>query len=195
LTVPAGGANVRWFATNYKRDADGMGERSEEQLVLGVVVERRPAAGRWSSFAWRAVEVVPGLAAAAGWRALPGDRFAAGGLTLRLHRAATEDYRYALSAKPPQLYVVLGRGAAEGVEVPFRPALVTASPWEAQACQDSGEDQVDAVPLPPALLAWVEGFVERHHVERPFFKRRRKGLDRGQADNSEFVRVSRDGQP
>lgn len=160
----------------------GLSEGTEE-LTVGVVVERRPAASRWQRWRWRTLEVVPGLTGD-GWRALPGDRFVAGGLALRLHRSETEDYRYALSADPPQLYVVLRPDEAE--PVPFRPFLVTASPWEAQAYAEAGEAQVDAVPMPEALVARVTAFVARHHVDRPFLKRRRKSREQGMADPSGF---------
>ena len=56
-----------------------------------------------------------------------------------------------------------------------RPAvlLVTASPYEAQDYADSGEEIVEKVPMPPGLVAWVRDFVERHHVEEEFVKRKR----------------------
>jgi hypothetical protein len=165
---------------------------SVEELAVGVVVERRPGTSRWQRWQWRICEILPGLAATGGWRELAPDRFAAGGPVLRLHRKETEDYRYALSADPPQLYVVLKPEAQE--PVPFRPFLVTASPWEALAYQESGEDQVDAVPMPPAVAAWLEDFVARHHVDQPFFKRRRKGRERGMADASEFEPVQPAGE-
>lgn len=165
---------------------------SAEEVTVGVVVERRPATSRWQRWRWRALEVVPGLTGYR-WQALPDARFAAGGLALRLHRSETEDYRYALSADPPQLYVVLRPDEAE--PVPFRPFLVTASPWEAQAYAEAGEAQVDAVPMPEALVAGVTAFVARHHVDRPFLKRRRKGRDQGMADPSEFEPVDRSATP
>lgn len=164
-----------------------------EELAVGVVVERRPATSRWQpGWRWRACEIVPGLVATGGWREIAPDRFVGGGPTLRLHRKETEDYRYALSADPPQLYVVL-KAQAEEEPVPFRPFLVTASPWEAQAYQDSGEDHIDAVPMPMALAAWIEDFVTRHHVDRPFFKRRRKGREQGMADASAYEPVKPSG--
>lgn len=164
------------------------------QVTVGVVVERRPATSRWRRWRWRVVEVVPGLAEPA-WRLLieqqAAARFAAGGLLLELHRKATADYKLALAATPPQLYVVL-RGA-EQEPVPFRPFLVTASPWEAQACQDSGEDLIEAVAMPAPLVGWIEEFVAVHHVDQPFFKRRRKGADKAGGDASDFVRIDQDG--
>lgn len=163
--------------------------------TVGVVVERRPASSPWRRWRWRAIEVVPGLAAPE-WRLLLETdgmaRFAAGGLHLELHRKATADYKAALSSSPPQLYAVLR--PAEQEPVPYDPFLVTASPWEAQAYQDSGEDLIEAVPMPEPLVGWIEAFVDEHHVDQPFFKRRRKGADKGASDTAEFVRVDRDGR-
>jgi Protein of unknown function (DUF3305) len=55
------------------------------------------------------------------------------------------------------------------------PFLVTASPYEAEGYME-GEDLVEAVPMPQGLLAWVQAFVERHHVDQPFVKRKRKHI-------------------
>lgn len=168
---------------------------STEEMTVGVVVERRAIENPWRKWRWRAMEVVPGLPGGASWRPLlQGDgwtRYAAGEITLQLHRKETEDYRYALSALPPQLYIVLR--AAEQEPVPFQPFLVTASPWEAQAYQEPGDDLVDAVPMPPPIVVWVEAFVAYHHVEQPFFKRRRKGADKVAGEGSDFVRLGGDG--
>jgi hypothetical protein len=168
---------------------------STEQMTVAVIVERRAIDHPWRKWRWRAVEIVPGLPGGAGWRPLvQGDgwaRYAASDLTLQLHRKETDDYQYALSAVPAQLYVILR--AADAEPVPFRPFLVTASPWEAQAYQESGDDLVDAVPMPPAVLDWVEAFVTQHHVEQPFFKRRRKGADKAVGEGSDFVRLGEEG--
>jgi hypothetical protein len=45
-----------------------------------------------------------------------------------------------------------------------------------------GEDLVETAPMPEGLVAWVQAFVERHHVDQPFVKRKRKrvkGEERG----------------
>jgi Protein of unknown function (DUF3305) len=166
-------------------------DASTEEITVGVVVERHVVDHPWRKWRWRAVEIVPGLPGGPGWRLLVRAdgwaRYAAAGVMLQLHRKETEDYQYALSARPAQLYVVLRAG--DTTPVPFQPFLVTASPWEAQAYQEPGDDQVDAVPMPPAVAAWVEAFVARHHVEQPFFKRRRKGTDKAAGEGSDFVRL------
>lgn len=171
-------------------DEGGGVEGARATLELGIVVERRPATSRWQEWVWRPVEVVPGLAPLEGWRLLvegPGwTRWLAGTRTLELHRKETTDYKFALSAEPPQLYVVLRR--SEG-DPPFRPFLVTASPFEAQAYAEPGEDLVEAVPMPEPVVAFVQAFVERHHVDQPFLKRRRKEALAAPDAASEFAAV------
>lgn len=159
-------------------------------VELGVVVERRKATSPWQDWLWRPVAVVSGLAAAEDWRLLvegPGwTRWLAGTRTLELHRKETLDYKLALSAEPPQLYVVLRRSDGEP---PWRPFLVTASPFEAQAYAEPGEDVVEAVAMPEPVVALVQAFVERHHVDEPFLKRRRKGAEAAPDAASEFAAV------
>lgn len=164
-------------------------EPSTETMPVGVVLERLPSRTRWQRWSWRAVEAVPGIEPRDAWRLLreAGERtlFLAAPPPLCLHRKETEDYRYALSAEPPQLYAVLRRIDAD--PVPFAPFLLTASPFEAQAYQEHGDDLVEAVPMPEVIIAWVAGFVERHPTPQPFLKRRRKGADKQPGDGSDFV--------
>jgi hypothetical protein len=51
--------------------------------------------------------------------------------------------------------------------------LITADPAEGEAMTQNGDLLVEAVTMPDALRLWLEGFVRRHHVERPFHKRKR----------------------
>ena len=142
------------------------------RMPLGVVVERRELDNRWQRFAWQPVAVIPGAAPVAAWRELArGERFVrwhAATLPLELHRTETEGYRANLSGKVPAIYV--GLRQQSGGEHEYAPFLVTASPYEA-ACY--GEDIVEAVPMPEGLIAWVQDFVRRHHVDEPFEKRKR----------------------
>lgn len=153
---------------------------SSARLALSVVIERRPSSSRWVDWIWRPVELVTAVPAEAAPRLLIDDpalrRWLTGPVTLELHRKETADYRLALSAEPPQLYVVLRREEGDP-ELPWRPFLVTASPFEAQVYAEPGEDIVEAVPMPEPVLAFVQDFVERHHVDEPFLKRRRKAAD------------------
>jgi Protein of unknown function (DUF3305) len=150
-------------------------------MRLGVVVERRELDNPWQRYSWRSVAVIPGAPPVDQWRALVcGERFLrwhAATLPLDLHRSDTEAYRVNLSGRSPSIYVVLRniepseRTAGNDVA----PFAVTASPYDAEGYME-GDDLVDAVPMPEGLIAWVHAFVERHHVEKPFEKRKRKRL-------------------
>ena len=146
------------------------------RMPLGVVIERREIDNRWQRWAWQPVAVLPGAPPLTQWRELlRGDRFVrwhAATLPLELHRKETEGYRYNLSGKVPAIYV--GLRAQDGDADRFAPFLVTASPYEAQYYPD---DLVEPVPMPDGLIAWVQAFVDRHHVDEPFRKRKRDRLE------------------
>jgi Protein of unknown function (DUF3305) len=141
-------------------------------MPLGVVVERREIEHRWQTHSWRPVAVIPGAAPVTRWRELiRGDRYVrwhAATLPLQLHRTETEGYRANLSGRMPAIYVGLRRESGEDHE--YSPFLVTASPYEAAGY---AEAIVEPVPMPEPLIAWVQEFIDRHHVEEPFHKRKR----------------------
>jgi Protein of unknown function (DUF3305) len=148
------------------------------QMPLGVVIERRQTTSPWQDWAWRPVAVLPGAPpVGAEWRELlrggSWTHFHAANLPLTLHRTETDAYLLNLAQQPPRVYVVL-RPATEPGPTPFQPLLITASPVEAESYQSSGDEIVEGVPMPEPVIAWLEAFVARHHVERPFVKRKRK---------------------
>jgi hypothetical protein len=150
-----------------------------ESREIGVVVERRKLDNPWQDHAWHTVAVLPGAPAAAPWQELEqGDgwvRYYAGALPIELHRSATASYRDNLMSAGPKVFVVL-RLDDSGPH-PYRACLATLAPDEAQVYLESGDDIVDAVDMPAEVLAWVESFIERHHVEAPIYKRQRKPYD------------------
>ena len=93
--------------------------------------------------------VLPG-AAPADWVLLrsEGDtaEYHAGTLSIELHGAETEAYLHELSAAAPSVYVSLREGMGEA---PYELVLASVSPW-------------------------VEDFVETHHEEEVFVKRKRE---------------------
>lgn len=143
-------------------------------LSLGVVIRRAPGVTRWARHVWKAVAVLPG-AGPAEWKELRREggavEFHAATLPLELHRTDTEGYLHGLSAKTPAIYVVMRESDAG--EAPLDVLLVTASPYEAQDYADTGEELVEKVPMPEGLVAWIRDFIERHHEDEVFIKRRR----------------------
>lgn len=150
-------------------------------IPVGVVIRKQPGVTRWAKWIWRPVAVLPG-AAPAEWRELRREgeaiEYHAATLTLEVHRAETEAYRVALSREPPSVYVVL-RPSEPGAAMPVEVFLVTASAFEAQDYLDSGEETVEPIPMPAALIAWLSDFVARHHKDEPFVKRKRRPAEAG----------------
>ncbi len=58
------------------------------------------------------------------------------------------------------------RPAEDGAGRAVRPVIVTVSYNEAARMLDGGE-QVDAVPMPPEILAWMQPFVAEHYKPEP----------------------------
>lgn len=152
--------------------------QASENLQLGIVVERRPIRHPWADFTWRAVEVIVDPPAETEWRPLhPQEdcpRFHATTLSLCLHRKETEGYRFNLSQQRPSVFVVMRGQPSDPRPAPF---LVTACPYEAETYDISGEEWVDAVPMPAPLISAVARFIDKHHVDQPFVKRKRKPHD------------------
>ena len=169
-------------------------------MSLGVVVERREIDNRWQRWAWKPVGVIPGAPPIDAWRELArGERFVrwhAATLPLELHRTETEGYRANLSGKAPAIYVVLRKiqPSERSAGNDIAPFLVTASPYEAEGYLE-GEDVVEVTPMPEGLIAWVQAFVRRHHIDEPFVKRKReraKGGDSGAKGSASPVRAGGD---
>lgn len=150
-----------------------------ERLSVGVVLERRRVERGWVSEAWRVAGLLPpgvgaglepwaAVAEGPGWRHLY-----AGEVAIELFPGETAAYRDNLASSRPAVYVVLRRDPDHGMAV----REATVDPGEIEAHADAGDDQIEAVPLPDAVAAWMQDFIARHHVEREFYKRQRKPVD------------------
>lgn len=149
----------------------------QESMKLGVVVERRDSRSRWQDYDWTAVAVIPGAPPVADMRMLragPGwVQFHAATLDLDLFHRETEGYKVNMSGETPAVYVVLRQGE-EADEPDVVPFCVTVCPYEAQDYLDAGDCLVEAVAMPDSVLALVKDFVDQHHVDVPFVKRKQK---------------------
>jgi hypothetical protein len=146
-------------------------------IQLGVVVERRRSGSPWQEWSWRPASVFAGAPPLGSeWRELvrgeDWTHYHAATLPLELHRTETEAYQVNLAQRPPRVFVVL-RPATGSSAHAYRPLLVTASPEEAEGYLGSGDEIVEGVAMPEPVIAWLRAFVERHHVEQPFIKRKR----------------------
>lgn len=146
-----------------------------QTLRVGVVIRQSPGVTQWAKWVWKATAVLPG-APDADWKLLRSENdvsdFHAATRDLWLYVSDTEAYVHELGTRQPSIYVIL-RPSEEDGAMPLDVIHVTASPYEAQDYADSGEEIVEKVEMPPAVLAWVQGFVDQYHVEEPFVKRRR----------------------
>lgn len=149
-------------------------------IPVGVVVACEKIDHPWQDYIWRAVDVFLHAPEVEGWRELRRDGrtvfFHAATLPLELHRKETAAYRINLETGEPAVYVILRQDPAATSERPVV-HMVTASPHDAQAYGESGFEKIDLVPMPEPLVALVREFVEEHHVEQPFIKRKREKFD------------------
>ena len=145
-------------------------------IPLGVVIRKSPGVTRWAKWTWKAVAVLPG-AAQESWREIrrEGDviEYHAATVELELWRAETEAYLTGLSTRKPSIYVVLREAIDPDAEHEVDVLLATASPYDGQDYAESGEEIVELVPMPPALIGWISAFIEKHHEDEVFIKRKR----------------------
>jgi hypothetical protein len=147
----------------------------KSSVDVGVVIERRPADSEWIDHTWHAVAVLPGAPAAEHWVELEREgeyvRYHAATLPIEIFRGETEGYKYNLTLEEPSVYVVLDPDP-DG-ENPVEISLATVCPYEAQDYLDGSEVLVERVRMPATIAAWLAEFVEKHHVDVPFKKRKR----------------------
>jgi hypothetical protein len=147
-------------------------------IPVGVIVERRKGTTPWAEYYWRAVGVLTGQPDTPPWSILSDDgervTFYAGTADVVLHHTETGFYRDNLNSGAPALWVAL---RAADSEPPFTVAAVTADPAEGESFTEAGSDLVEQVPMLPPIQQIVAAFVAEHHVERPFYKRKRDRAD------------------
>jgi hypothetical protein len=149
-----------------------------ETIPVGVVVERRKAQSPWIDYTWQPVQILAGAPEAAPWSVLSQDEertlYYAGPAEIALYRTETTNYRDNLHGDNA-LWVVL---RPTNADPPYTVFTVTADPSEGEAFTGSGNDIVDTVPMPDSIHEAIARFVEVHHVERVFIKRKRREADR-----------------
>ncbi len=147
-------------------------------IPVGVVVQRTKASSPWVDYLWRPVQALPGKPAAQPWTKLTDDgevaTFYAGSAEIELYASDTGQYRDNLFSGSPSLWVIL---RPSGGEPPYNLWLVTADSSEGEALMTAGEDIVDTVPMPDEIADVIGQFVTEHHIERVFYKRKRKAAD------------------
>lgn len=154
----------------------------EVSIPVGVIAERREIDHPWQDHLWEAVSVLSGVPdIAIGTVLSQGERSRQvyiGSAELVLATSETAQYRDNLLSPPPRLWVV-----AQTEEDHPRVTAVTADPAEGEAHTESGSSLVCVVPMAAEIASALAEFVDTHHVERVFHKRKRKRYDetRGEA--------------
>ena len=150
---------------------------------VDVIMERVPLESRWASERWQpaAVEIATPPAGAPRPRDIvPGanecvaegaDRWRCHGFEIELHPSEAEGFFLNLTAPDPRIFV-MWRMFDDGAMPPARPVLVTVSYNQAGRYMDGGE-QVDGVPMLPAIADWMRAFIAVHYKPEPRRKVRR----------------------
>ena len=150
----------------------------EERITVSVIVEKRKSASIWIDHSWGVGAVMPGAPATVPMtlvaRSEGVESYFLDVHQLTLASSETMHYRDNLIGGAPKLWVVLRPHDADGS---IGLVSVTADPAEGEGHTQAGSDIVEAVPMHPEIAAFVASFVDEHHVEREFFKRKRDRAD------------------
>jgi hypothetical protein len=146
----------------------------QEDLTIGVVVERRALDNPWVDHVWLPSSILPDAPPVEPWTVLI-DHGAvrevyAGPHVISFFSTDTTNYRDNLASGAPKIWVSLRRRDGEP---PVSVLGVTADPAEGEAFTEAGDDIVEALAMPSEIAVRLAAFVEAHHVEREFLKRRR----------------------
>jgi hypothetical protein len=154
-----------------------------ESIAVGIVIERREIDNPWQDYVYSPIAVIvdaPPMEVTHDWRELRRDdnwvHYHSGNLSLDLHAGETEGYRKNVSEDHPAVYVVLTPGE-EADEPEFMPFLATVCPYEAESYTEDTDQIVEGVLMPPEIVNWVLDFIDRHHVDVVFKKRKKKAYD------------------
>jgi hypothetical protein len=148
------------------------------RIPVAVLAERRPGVTKWADEVWRVVEVLEAAPPVPAWTKLREEAgrslFFAGEAEVVLHPTDTDNYKHNIEAAQPLVWAVLRPAATSSG---FVLQTVTVDPGEAHLHADTGNDLVEALPMPPGLFAATTEFVAKHHQERVFHKRKRDRAD------------------
>ena len=153
-------------------------QTSTPTLFVAVQIERQFQANVWEDWRFRVVDVLldEGQFGEAPRQLRDDGRtatFLHPRLPVKLHRDEAEGYYLNLSSGAPVWFVMWRREeAADGARAPTAtPLFVTLSYHEAGRLLDA-QEQVDNVPLPAELCAWLQAYTDEHHKPEP--RKRRK---------------------
>ncbi len=143
-------------------------------LQLAVVMEREARPNRWEDWRFTVADVVVDESGfAAGTRVLRDDgqrlRTLHPGFVLELYRDEAEGYFLNLSSGSPVWFVMWRVDDVDPSQA--RPEALSVSYNEAGRWLDA-QERVDNVPMPAAVKAWLQTFVDAHYRPEPKQRRR-----------------------
>ena len=148
------------------------------RIPVGVVIERRKAASQWIDFVWIPVGVLPDEPEMAPWTLLREEgeakSFYIGSATVDLYRSEAARYHENLMTGAPGIWVALSPSDGEH---PYTIAAVTADPAEGEGFNETAAYIVEQVAMPESIREAVANFVDEHHVEQAFVKRKQRPAD------------------
>ncbi|MGH8686715.1 MAG: DUF3305 domain-containing protein [Burkholderiales bacterium] len=131
---------------------------------VSVVMQRREIGHRWQSHVWSPVSVVPGAGEGAPSMIAesPGiTRWRYPGHEILLRLTDADGYYLNVTTDEPSVFVLWRMEDERAV-----PCFVTVSYSEASSWMEGGEN-VDRVPMPPDIFAWVSDYVVKNYRPQP----------------------------
>lgn len=132
---------------------------------VAVIMQRRALDNPWQAEAWEAVGVLTDYAGGGEPRVIVDApramQWLFPALDIVLRRSEAEGYFHNISAAAPNVFVLWRMEDGKAV-----PRYVTVSYDEASRWMDGGA-QVDAVPMPAEMRAWLREFVEHNYRPEP----------------------------
>ena len=139
-------------------------------LEVAVVMRRERIDNRWQPWRWTLADVVPhersfGDQARLLLKDDSEERWLHPGFTVELYLGDAEGYYLNVTTPQPCFWVVwrMEEEAAIADEPIAIPQIVTLSYHDAGRWLDA-QEAVEQVPAPPDVVAWLQHFVEQHHV-------------------------------
>ncbi|MGB7288152.1 MAG: DUF3305 domain-containing protein [Salaquimonas sp.] len=150
----------------------------ELRIHVGVIAEKRKSSSQWAEDYWIPTGVVEShLNQHEGDVLYQTDdlkRYFMGYSEIYCHAKETEAYIHNFESRVPAIYVILRRDDENAHSLDWYVHDVTVSPYEAQDYSDSAEDIVERVAMPVGIAKRVMEFIDLHHVDEKFKKRKRK---------------------
>lgn len=150
----------------------------ELRIHVGVMAEKRKSSSPWADDYWIPTAVIESHV-----NHHEGDilyetdelkRYFMGYSEIYCHAKETEAYIHNFESRIPAIYVVLRRDDENLHPLSWYVHAVTVSPYEAQDYSDSAEDIVERVAMPIGIAKLLTEFIDEHHVEEEFKKRKRR---------------------